>query len=44
MKRISDDPVCFMVSLKKVKKYGLSPLDQLERSGRHPDIRNLVSK
>lgn len=32
MRKISDDPVCFLVSLKEVKKYGLSPLGQLERN------------
>ena len=32
MKKISDEPVCFVVSLRKVKKYGLSPLDQMKRN------------
>ncbi len=32
MKRISDDPVCFVVSLEEVIKYGLSPLEQLKRN------------
>lgn len=32
MKKISDDPVCFVVSLKEVIKYGLCPLGQLKRN------------
>ena len=32
MKKLSNDPVCFVVSLKEVKKYGLSPLEQLKRN------------
>ncbi len=32
MEKISDEPVCFVVSLKEVKKYGLSALDQLQRN------------
>lgn len=32
MRKISDDPVCFIVSLKEVKKYGLCPLGQLKRN------------
>ena len=32
MKKISDGPVCFMVSLKEVKKYGLCPLGRLKRN------------
>ena len=32
MRKISDDPVRFVVSLKGAKKYGLSPLDQLQRN------------
>ena len=32
MRRICDEPVCFVVSLKEVKKYGLYPLDQLKRN------------
>ena len=33
MKKLSDDPLCFAVSLKEVIKYGLSPLSQLKKSG-----------
>jgi len=32
MRKISDNPMCFVVSLKEVKKYGLSPLEQLKRN------------
>ena len=32
MKKIRDDPGCFVVSLKEAKKYGLSLLDQLQRN------------
>ncbi len=32
MKKIRDDPVCFVVNLKEVKKHGLSALDQLQRN------------
>ena len=32
MKRISDDPVRLIVSLKEVMKYGLCPLEQLKRN------------
>lgn len=32
MRRISNNPVRFIVSLKEVRKYGLSPLDQLKRN------------
>jgi len=31
MKKLSDDPLCFTVSLKEIIKYGLSPLDQLRK-------------
>ncbi len=32
MRRISNKPVRFVVSLKEVKKYGLCPLGQLKRN------------
>ena len=32
MKKLSDDPLCFAVSLKEVIKYGLSPLNQLRKN------------
>jgi len=32
VKKRSDKPVCFVVSLKEVKKYGLSPLGQLKKN------------
>ncbi len=32
MKKISDEAVRFVVSLREVKKYGLSPSDQLKRN------------
>ena len=32
MRKISDNPMCFVVSLKEVKKYGLCPLGQLKRN------------
>ena len=32
MKKIFDNPVCFVVSLKQVMGYGLSPLDQLKKN------------
>ena len=32
MRKICNDPGCFVVSLKEAKKYGLSPLDQLQRN------------
>lgn len=41
MRKISDDPVCFTVSLKEAKKYGLSPLDQLKRN---PEAKRLFPK
>ena len=31
VRKISDDPICFLVSLKEAMKYGLSPLEQLKR-------------
>jgi len=41
MKKISDDPVRFVVSLEEVTKYGLSPLDQLKRN---PEAKLLFPK
>ena len=32
MEKISDDPVCFVVSLKEVMKYGLSAVEQLKKN------------
>jgi len=32
MKKLSDDPLCFSVSLKEVIKYGLFPLSQLRKN------------
>ena len=32
MRKISNDPVRFVVSLKEVKKYGLCPLGQLKKN------------
>ena len=32
MKKISDEGVCFVVSLSEVKKYGLRPFEQLEKN------------
>ena len=32
MRKISDDPVRFVVSLKEVMKYGLCPLEQLKKN------------
>lgn len=41
MRKISDDAVRFVVSLKEVIKYGLSPLGQLKRN---PEARLLFQK
>ena len=32
MKKLSDEPLCFAVSLKEAIKYGLSPLSQLRKN------------
>jgi len=32
VRKISDDPVRFVVSLEEVRKYGLSPFEQLKRN------------
>ena len=41
MRKISDDPVRFVVSLMEVMKYGLCPLEQLKRN---PEVKLLFSK
>jgi len=41
VKKIRDDPGCFVVSLKEAKKYGLSLLDQLQRN---PETKLLFPK
>jgi len=41
MRKISNNPVCFAVSLKEAKKYGLSPLNQLKRN---PEAKLLFPK
>jgi len=41
VRKISDEPVCFVVSLKEVKKYGLCPLDQLKKN---PEANRLFPK
>ena len=41
MKKISNEPVCFVVSLKEVEKYGFSPLGQLKRN---PEAKRLFLK
>ena len=41
MKKIRDDPGYFVVSLKEVGKYGLSPLGQLKRN---PEAKLLLSR
>jgi hypothetical protein len=41
MRKISEDPVCFLVNLKEVKKYGLCPLEQLRRN---PEAKLLFPK
>jgi len=52
VRKICNGPVCFVVSLKEVKKYGLSPLDQLKRNSeanllfpkKAKEVKNNVSK
>ena len=52
MRKICNDPVRFVVSLKEVKKYGLSPLDQLKKNPeanllfpkKAKEVKNNVSK
>lgn len=41
MRKISDDPLCFVVSLKEIIKYGLSPFEQLKKN---PEAKLLFSK
>jgi len=41
VKKISDEPVCFVVSLKEGEKYGLSPLGQLKKN---PEANRLFPK
>lgn len=41
MRKISDDPVCFVVSLSEVMKYGLCPFNQLKRN---PEAKLLFPK
>ena len=52
MEKIFDDPVCFVARLEEVRKYGLSPLDQLKRNPeanllfpkKAKEVKNNVSK
>ena len=32
MKKLSDIPLCFVVNVKEIIKYGLSPLNQLRKN------------
>ncbi|GAH39318.1 unnamed protein product [marine sediment metagenome] len=41
MKKIRDDPGCFVVSLKEVIKYGFCPLEQLKKN---PEAKLLFPK
>ena len=41
MKKLSDDPLCFSVSLKEAIKYGLSPLSQLKKN---PEAKRLFKR
>ena len=41
MRKLSNEPVCFVVSLKEVKKYGLSPSGQLKKN---PEAKRLFPK
>jgi len=41
MKKLSNDPLCFVVSLKEVIKYGLSPLNQLREN---PEAKRLFKE
>ena len=41
MKKICNGPVCFVISLKEVEKYGLYPLDQLKKN---PEAKLLFPK
>jgi len=52
VKKISDDPVCFVVSLEEVMKYRLCPSGQLKRNpeakllfpGKVKEVKNNVSR
>ena len=41
MKKLSDDPLCFSVSLKEAIKYGLSPHSQLSK---YPEAKILFKR
>ena len=41
MKKLSDSPLCFAVSLKEAIKYGLSPLSQLRKN---PEAKRLFKR
>ena len=41
MRKICNGPVCFVARLEEVRKYGLSPLDQLKRN---PEAKLLFPK
>jgi len=41
MKKLSDSPLCFSVSLKEAIKYGLSPLSQLRKN---PEAKRLFKR
>ena len=41
MEKMSDGPVCFVARLEEVRKYGLSPLEQLKRN---PEAKRLFPK
>ena len=41
MKKLSDKPLCFLVSLKEVEKYGLSALGQLKKN---PEAKRLFKR
>ncbi len=41
MRKISDDPVCFVARLEEVRKYGLSPLGKLKKN---PEAKLLFPK
>ena len=52
MRKISDDRICFAVSLKEVRRYGLSPLEQLKKNpeakllfpGKVKEVKNNASR
>jgi len=41
VRKLSDEPVCFMVSSKELEKFGLFPLGQLKRN---PEAKLLFPK